>query len=170
MQEISQCELTAPHTEDVRLVRKSQEKTLSTNKLKDRILRITDAPLVPAERDILWISSVQLIRKRGRIIPKHGVPVFSTGFGASRKLYIGDKMITAAHDTYIAMVTTAVVVTTRRCPSMSNTSDAPNQSTRFRPVLFYASHCLISLETDLATTLRLVSVGKFNWPRLRFRN
>ncbi len=79
LKEISQWELTAPHTEDVRVIRKSHDRTLSMHKLKDRILRIADAPLVqPSEVFCGFLQFNQ--HKRGRIVPKHGVPVFSTGF------------------------------------------------------------------------------------------
>lgn len=79
LQEISQCELTAPHTEDVKFIRSSLDKSLSMYKLKDRILRIADAPFIqPSE---VFCGLLQFNQhKRGRVVPKHGVPVFSTGF------------------------------------------------------------------------------------------
>lgn len=79
LQEIPKSELTAPHTEDVRVIRESQVKTLSMRKLKNRILRITDAPLVYPKQ--LFDNCLRFTTLRKALVYRYGSsPKYSTGF------------------------------------------------------------------------------------------
>ena len=84
LQEIPRCELKAPHSEDVRVIRSSFIQTRSTRKLKNAISRYSDPPIVePSEVFCGFLHFND--RQRGLIVPKHGIPVFSTGFWRFKK-------------------------------------------------------------------------------------
>ena len=79
LQEIPQCELTAPHTEDVRIIPKSHVKSLSMRKLKNRIHRIADAPLVNPKQ--LFDDCIRFTAQKKALVYRHGnIPQYSTGF------------------------------------------------------------------------------------------
>ncbi len=79
LQEVPKRELTAPHNEDVRVIRKSKVKTLSSRKLKNRILRIFDVPLIYPKQ--LFDSSIRFTAQRKALVYLYGRrPRRSTGF------------------------------------------------------------------------------------------
>lgn len=79
LQDIPESELSLPHTEDVRVISKDYVKKLSGRKLRDRILRITDAPLVYPDQ--LFEGCIQFTDLRKALVYLYGAkPKYSTGF------------------------------------------------------------------------------------------
>ncbi len=79
LQEVQRHERTAPHSEDVRVIRKSKVKALSMRKLKHRILRIFDVPLVYPKQ--LFDNSIRFTAQRKALVYLYGRrPQHSTGF------------------------------------------------------------------------------------------
>ncbi len=78
-QELPASQLTAPHTEDVRVTRKSYVKQLSRRKLRNRIHRIADVPLVCPWQ--LFDRCIRFTVGRKALVYRHGnKPLYSTGF------------------------------------------------------------------------------------------
>lgn len=79
LQEIPNGERTAPHNEDVRIIRKSYVKTLSRRKLRDRIDRIVDAPQIRPLQ--LFDNCIRFTAQRKALVYLNGSkPNYSTGF------------------------------------------------------------------------------------------
>lgn len=79
LKELSKHEVAAPHTEDVRVISKEYVKGLSRRKLRDRILRISSAPLVYPHQ--LFDSKLRYSQnKRAFIRPGEKGLNYSTGF------------------------------------------------------------------------------------------
>lgn len=78
-QELPSSELTPPHTEDVRVISQEFVKELRGRKLRDRILRITDAPLISPDQ--LFDNCILPTRQRKAYVDLYGSrPQYSTGF------------------------------------------------------------------------------------------
>ena len=85
LQEVPESDTITPHTEDVRVIRKAQVKTLSRRKLRDRILRITDAPLVYPKQ--LFDDCIRFTTQRKALVYRYGSkPQYSTGFWRFNKV------------------------------------------------------------------------------------
>ena len=79
LKELGRSQVTAPHTEDVRVIAQEYVKTLSRRKLRERILRITDAPLVCPKQ--LFDNCTRFTERRKALVYRHGAkPQYSTGF------------------------------------------------------------------------------------------
>ena len=79
LKDLPKREVAAPHTEDVQVISKDYVKKLSRRKLRDRILRITDAPLICPDQ--LFDNCMRFTRQRKALVYLNGSkPQYSTGF------------------------------------------------------------------------------------------
>ena len=79
LQEMSAEEITAPHVEDIRVIRGSKLRTMSLDQVKSFVLDNIGAPIVQP-KDLFYGRLQFKQSEKKRITPDGGIPLKSTGF------------------------------------------------------------------------------------------